>query len=1012
MLSLTDENGNTSSTAYSGSNYTNYFWRPYSTTDQAGTMTNYFYYLNSSNQPFQTESKSATFNSGNSIVDTLTTNDGFGRTIFHQTKQGPSASQYDTVGTCYDSSGRVSLTTLPYSHAAITSSSTACPSSNAGTSYAHDALNRSTSVSDSGGGSTAYTYSENDVLQTLTSPTQSKQLEYDALGRLTSVCEITSGTSAFPGGTCAQNTSPQPTGYWTKYTYDVLGDLTSVTQNAQASSKQQTRAYVYDMLGRLTSETNPETNNASVSYTYDSLSSDPSCGTVTSGGAGNMLKRADAAGNATCYSAYDALHRVGTITYPSSSTPSKYFVYDTATVNGTGMTNAKTRLAEAYTCIGGCSSKMTDLGFSYWPTGQTTDVWELTPHSGTNYYYHVKSDPWPNGVMNTLQNLSGLPTITYSADGEGRLGTTSASSGQNPISSVSYDPTSHVTALTYGSADSDSFTFDSNTGRMSQYQFTVGSSPKTDKGVLTWNPNWTLQKLVITDQLNAANSQTCNYTHDDLGRTASANCTATIWYQTFGYDPFGNISKTAPGGGPAISFLPTYDYTNNTNRIQSAPFTYNNNNGDMSADGNHTYSYDTENKLITIDSGGSGGICLIYDALGRVVEQDKGSACNTSPTSSTEIVYSPAGTKLALMNGSSLFKAFVPLPGGAQAVYTSSGLQYFRHPDWLGSSRVATTPSQSVYFDGAYAPFGENYAQTGTQDLSFTGQNQDTEPSGASGVGGLYDFLYREHSPVQGRWLSPDPAGLSAASPADPQSWNRYAYVGNRPLNSVDALGLYIPIEPGGGGGGGGCDPFSIDPSCGFPCDDPFQCDPGGGGGGGGAPPPTPPAPPQRTGGVWPGNITPGLPTGLNVSPLDTNSLLGLLPGLGCGGSTPSGFGFTTSGDTQATPAPCIALVVPAIVIAEALDSSSGSDGESPAGIALAVGSFTFAYQAGGTCTYKLDCPNGNSSFSCSATTLTVPEPCPAEFMVQDAIVYKGRSSKSCFFVGVATPSAAPVTCQ
>ena len=84
----------------------------------------------------------------------------------------------------------------------------------------------------------------------------------------------------------------------------------------------------------------------------------------------------------------------------------------------------------------------------------------------------------------------------------------------------------------------------------------------------------------------------------------------------------------------------------------------------MTADNNHTYSYDTENKIITIDSGGSGGICLIYDALGRVVEQDKGSACNTSPTSSTEIVYSPAGTKLALMNGSSLFKAFVPLPGG------------------------------------------------------------------------------------------------------------------------------------------------------------------------------------------------------------------------------------------------------------------------------------------------------------------------------------------------------------
>lgn len=414
MLSLKDENNHTSSTAYSGSNYSNDFWRPYSTTDQAGTTTNYSYDLNSSSQPFQTESKYAsTFNGGNSTVDILTTNDAFGRTIFRQTRQGPSASYYDTVATCYDSSGRVSLTTLPYSSVAITASTTACPSS-AGTSYAYDALNRPITVSDSGGGSTAYHYTENDVLQTLTSPTQSKQLEYDALGRLKSVCEVTSGTSSFPGGSCGQS-NPQ-TGYLTTYSYDLLGDLTGVTQNAQASSgKQQSRSYVYDMLGRLTQETNPEISNSAVNYTYDSLTSDGSCGTYTS--AGNMLKRVDAAGNAACYSGYDALHRVGTITYPSTSTPQKTFVYDSATVNGTSMTNAKTRLAEAYTCTGTCTSKITDLGFSYWATGQTTDVWELTPHSGS--YYHLTSDPFPNGVMNTLQNLSGLPTMTYSVDGEG-----------------------------------------------------------------------------------------------------------------------------------------------------------------------------------------------------------------------------------------------------------------------------------------------------------------------------------------------------------------------------------------------------------------------------------------------------------------------------------------------------------------------------------------------------------------------------------------------------------------
>jgi YD repeat-containing protein len=239
---------------------------------------------------------------------------------------------------------------------------------------------------------------------------------------------------------------------------------------------------------------------------------------------------------------------------------------------------------------------------------------------------------------------------------------------------------------------------------MTKYTYTVGNSPQTDIGQLTRNPNGSLQQLVITDQLNPADSQTCTYTHDDLGRVASANCGASTWSQTFSYDPFGNITKTVPTGATGMSFQPSYDYTNNTNRITSSPFSYtstndpNGKNGNMTADNSHAYSWDTENKLTGIDSGLSNGICQTYDALGRVVEQDKGSACTTSPTSSTEIVYDPSGAKLALMNGSSLVKAFVPLPGGAEAVYNSSGLQYYRHADWLGSSRLATTSSRTLYY--------------------------------------------------------------------------------------------------------------------------------------------------------------------------------------------------------------------------------------------------------------------------------------------------------------------------
>lgn len=181
---------------------------------------------------------------------------------------------------------------------------------------------------------------------------------------------------------------------------------------------------------------------------------------------------------------------------------------------------------------------------------------------------------------------------------------------------------------------------------------------------------------------------------------------------------------------------------------------------------------------------GLDGVGATFDALDRMVEQNRSGAY-------TEIVYSPTGGKLALMSGQTLQKAFVALPGKATALYTSSGLDHYRHSDWLGSARLTSTPSRTVTSTVAYAPFGETYAQSGTPDPSFTGQNSDT-------ISADYDFLYREYS-TQGRWPSPDPAGQSSANPANPQSWNRYAYVLNNPLGLTDPNGLDCAYDEGGG---------------------------------------------------------------------------------------------------------------------------------------------------------------------------------------------------------------------
>jgi RHS repeat-associated protein len=508
------------------------------------------------------------------------------------------------------------------------------------------------------------------------------------------------------------------------------------------------------------------------------------------------------------------IHQKLSTTYASGTyaavTPQKHLVYDSASVNNQNMAYPKSRLVEAYTCFSPCSTKLTDIGLSYTVRGEVADEYESTPNSGT--YYHLTQTYWANHAPYQLTSNIGLPTITYTSDPEGRIYSVSASSGQNPVSSTNYNAAGLPTAINLGSGsgDKDAYSYDPNTNRMTQYQFTVNGTSLTSN--LGWNANATVQTQNITDGFNSADTQNCSYAYDDLTRLTSANC-PTAASQSFAYDPFGNINKS----GSPYSFAATYSSA--TNRMVCVGSANDptclhgfvpqyDSNGNVTNDNFHTYTWDADGHATTVDAGQSDAVNLTYDALGRMVEQTRGSA-------HTQIVYSPLGQKLALTNGSTLQKALVPLGNRALAAYNSSGLLYYAHPDYLGSIRLATTPNRTMYFDTAYAPFGETYPSTGngTLDPSYTGQTNDVASYRQDTAGGLYDFPLREYS-TQGRWPSPDPLGRSATCPKDPQTQNRYDYVRNNPMSYTDPTGGMLCEQCiDGGGGGFGCDPL-FDPLC------------------------------------------------------------------------------------------------------------------------------------------------------------------------------------------------------
>ena len=107
------------------------------------------------------------------------------------------------------------------------------------------------------------------------------------------------------------------------------------------------------------------------------------------------------------------------------------------------------------------------------------------------------------------------------------------------------------------------------------------------------------------------------------------------------------------------------------------------------------------------------------------------------------------------------------------------------HTDHLGSLRQVTDGSGDVVEDHDFLPFGEEVTQPTVETMLFTGHERDhhTETE-------LDDLDYmhaRYYSPNVGRFLSVDPV---PGAPSRPQTWNRYSYARNGPINYLDPDGL------------------------------------------------------------------------------------------------------------------------------------------------------------------------------------------------------------------------------
>jgi RHS repeat-associated protein len=835
--SSTDENGQKTTYTYDPNTL-----RPSAVSYPDGGNTTYSY--PSANQTIQTVAQTST-----SSTVTTTNLDSYGRQT--SVVISDSAGDV-TTATTYDSSGNVQCVSNPHRAVASSTDGTTCFTYDALArvlSQIQPDLNlvvntysgNTVKTTDESGNKKKYVY---DAFQNLTAVWEPDKrtcrnwetdYQYNALNKLVRIDQKGGSTDSGQWrtrlfqynslGQLTKETTPEASD--TNYTYDGAGNVKTV-QNGNG-----TVTYTYDELNRVTQNAYSD-NSAPSTYTYD----------LTTWGAqypaGRMVVSSRGSGAAEYYS-YDQMGRIVRQSNPRASNTSvnAYIVnaaYDLAgnltslsypdgRVISQGFDNVNRLISVTY---GQWGSQPIGTPYvaslAYAPTGALTSatfgngiqlsaaynsrqgIASLQYQQNNNTVWS-KQYGWAANAKNLVtmtDNLATANSKSYSYDTSNRLLSVTTFNSANSA------PASSGTATITFSGGDQNDTFNMCPNSYQEPYYCPGTSPNYGDVTVTINgsaysANYQLGTTAdqiassIANAMNSGSLITAVVSNGSIivrarATGASSNYSLSTSCTTYNSQYYNDCAWSASGPGslsggndgsyPGATLEEAYSYDPWGNLTQSGIWnfqqSFGTNNqingygydaaGNLTNDG-ITYSYTPDGLLAS-----SNGATYTYDAESHRVRKDASSGA-------TEYIY--FGSQLMAERNASTgaWTDFINGPGGpiAEVAGTQTATPIYRVTDHLGSLAQTRDSSVNPLDSITFLPYGQTESGSTTDSLRFTGLEFDSENSS-------YHAWFRQHSPAQGRWLTPDPYDGSYDL-SDPQSLNRYAYVNGNPLYMTDPSG-------------------------------------------------------------------------------------------------------------------------------------------------------------------------------------------------------------------------------